>query len=383
MKNFLIYQLTLAASILGAHSVCAGSRAPVACAIRWDAWYTNGPNEPAHFTAMTLSKPKWHGLAPLHGKFDAAGNVSWAPTQETVDAEIRAAHGANLCWAYLVYGDQNKPDLNDSMMMAFAFHRNSKIKNDVKYALMTATNHIGLQNNFKDAVDLTVQLMADPDYQRIEKSGESRPVLFIYYSEDDVKVRFGGSLPKMKEPIDAIRKQSIETGIGNPYIVVVEQPAAAAESARSALGGDAVSEYISGNRVEPVEQWPKYETTIEADWDRYASPTAGDVVPTLRSGDDARARCETPPPWVKIPAGDKCNDLVVSPTVNQLKTEFENAVSWIQIHPGKAPAGLLLVYAWSECDESGNCLMPTYADPKGEKLKAISEPLSRRIKLSD
>ena len=27
------------------------------------------------------------------------------------------------------------------------------------------------------------------------------------------------------------------------------------------------------------------------------------------------------------------------------------------------PAALMLGYAWSECDESVNCLMPTYAIP--------------------
>src|SRR4051812_10444307 len=73
-----------------------------ACAIRWDAWYTNGPNDPAHYMASALSRPEFRALAPLHAKFNSAGEVTWEPTQETFDAEIRAAHKANLCWAYLM-----------------------------------------------------------------------------------------------------------------------------------------------------------------------------------------------------------------------------------------------------------------------------------------
>ena len=37
----------------------------------------------------------------------------------------------------------------------------------------------------------------------------------------------------------------------------------------------------------------------------------------------------------------------------------------------------MLVYAWSECDESGNCLMPTYGDAAGRKLDAIARALAR------
>jgi len=36
----------------------------------------------------------------------------------------------------------------------------------------------------------------------------------------------------------------------------------------------------------------------------------------------------------------------------------------------------MLVYAWSECDESGNCLMPTLGDPAGRKIDAVARGLS-------
>ena len=122
--------------------------------------------------------------------------------------------------------------------------------------------------------------------------------------------------------------------------------------------------------------WAEFEPSIEADWDAFAAASSANAVPTLRSGADIRARCQTPPPFDhRFPPNDKCDNYTVNPTLEELKGEFRNALLWIERHQEKDPAQLLLVYAWSECDESGNCLMPTYGDPVGEKLRAIREIL--------
>jgi hypothetical protein len=68
---------------------------------------------------------------------------------------------------------------------------------------------------------------------------------------------------------------------------------------------------------------------------------------------------------------------VFNPTVVQLELEFRRGRAWIKRHRMRDPTALMLIYAWSECDESGNCLMPTYGDPIGRKLDAITRALDR------
>src|SRR5271166_6618879 len=111
--------------------------APKACAIRWDAWYTNGRQDPGAFTAAALSGPTWRDRTPLHAHFGESGRIVWAPSQETFDIEIRAAAKANLCWVYLAYGDRGVIDLGHPMMRGLWFHRHSTLRSEVDYAPMT------------------------------------------------------------------------------------------------------------------------------------------------------------------------------------------------------------------------------------------------------
>jgi hypothetical protein len=369
--------IVLFAAFLLWHVGASASNSITTCAIRWDAWYTNGPTDPGGYAAAALSPQQFHDLAPLHAKFDPSGHIKWAPSQATFDAEIRAAHGAGLCWAYLMYGKNGVIDLSDPLMKGLVFHRASSIKSQVDYALMTTTGLIGKPGQYDDSTKAIVDLMADSNYQHVSDRGQNRPLLFVYYQAADVAKIFAGSLAAVKQSMDAIRKSSANRGLGNPYIVVLLGPAKAAEDFRIAVGADAISEYISGNRKKGVEPWGNFETTIEADWNAYAAATSAAIVPNLRSGADIRARCQTPPPYDhRFQPGFDCGKFyIINPTLAELKTEFQDATSWVRSHPQRDPTGLLLVYSWSECDESGNCLMPTYGDPDGRKLKAISAAL--------
>jgi hypothetical protein len=359
------------------HVGAAASNPITPCAIRWDAWYTNGPTDPGGYTAAALSPPQFHNLAPLHAKFDANGKIEWAPSQATFDAEIRAAHGASVCWAYLMYGKNNVIDMNDPLNKGLVFHRSSSIKSQAQYALMTTTALIGRPGQYTDSTKATVDLMADSAYQNVSDRTHKRPLLFLFYEPEDLARIFKGSLATMKQSLDAIRKASVDRGLGNPYIVVLSGPPKTAEDVRTALGADAISEYISGNRKKRIERWAEFEPSIEADWNAYAAATNAAIVPTLRSGADIRARCQTPPPYDhRFPPGFNCgNFYIINPTLAELKTEFQDAATWVRAHPDRDPTGLLLVYAWSECDESGNCLMPTYGDPDGRKLQTIAAAL--------
>ena len=181
----------------------------------------------------------------------------------------------------------------------------------------------------------------------------------------------------LREALEELRAGSERRGLGNPYVVVTLSGAKQAESVRASIGADAISQYVAGRR-RGRQRWAQFEPSIEADWDLYAAATSADVVPTLRSGADIRARCQTPPPFDhRFPPGSLCDDFVFNPTLEELGQEFRHARAWIDMRRARDPAALMLVYAWSECDESGNCLMPTYGDPSGRKLDAIARALAR------
>lgn len=169
------------AMLVGA-ALCAPAP-PLACAIRWDAWYTNGPNDPAHFTAAALSNPEWRARTPLHAAIDENGRVDFRPTQETFDAEIRAAKQANLCWAYLAYGRDHKIDLGAPMMQGLKYHRSSAIKSKTSYALIVTAGTLGRTDDYRDAVSQVLMLMHDSNYQTVELDGERRPLLFFFMTK--------------------------------------------------------------------------------------------------------------------------------------------------------------------------------------------------------
>jgi hypothetical protein len=360
------------------------SSSVTACAIRWDAWYTNGATDPGRYTADTLSTPRWHHLAPLHARFDKAGKITWAASQDTFDAEIRAAQEANLCWAYVMYGANNVIDLANPLMRGLTYHRASAIKSNVRYTMMTTSGLLGRADQYGAAVEATVALMRDPNYQHVStRGGGSKPLLLLLYDPADLAHFFSGSLLKMKDVIDAIRRSCAEARLGDPYIVIVFGPPNGAETVRRALGADGISEYIAGKRSGGVQSWAAFEPSMEADWDAYATASPADAIPTLRSGADIRARCEIPPPFDHRFAAKKCDSFVVNPSIPELTFALQKAVGWIETHRTRDPANLLLVYSWSECDESGNCLMPSIGDPSGQKLKALAETLKRPLHASE
>lgn len=354
----------------------AASAPPTVCAIRWDAWYTNGEKDPAHYTAMSLGDPAWRERTPLHAKINEAGQVVFEPSQQTFDAEIRAAKQADLCWAYLTYGRDNRIDLGDPMMKALAYHRSSGIKSQTPYALILQARTLGHKDDYRDAVESALSLMRDTNYKKLTVDGQQRPLIFFFYDENDLHSSFGGSLQNLRDPFDLIRESSRRQNLGNPYIVVLAWSGIQAEGIRSALGADAISRYDAGERKKGVTPWSEFENSIPRQWESYARATPAAVVPFLSTGADIRARCETPPPWDhgRFTSG-RCSDYTINPSTSELQAEFRDAVAWIELHRDKDPANLLLVYSWSECDEGGNCLMPTYGDRDGVKIRAISTAL--------
>ena len=207
-----------------------------------------------------------------------------------VRRRIRAAAKAHLCWVYLAYGDRGVIDLDHPMMRGLWFHRHSAIKSEVDYAVMT-TPSLLVGGDRRAARQATLNLIADDNYQRTTIAGASRPVLFLYVETSEAD-RWIGAAATLRDALDGLRAASRERGLGDPYLVLTLSGADKAEALRAAIGADAISQYVAGRR-RGHEAWAAFEPGIEADWDRYAAATRADVVPTLRSGADIRARCET------------------------------------------------------------------------------------------
>ena len=219
----------------------------VACAIRWDAWYTNGVNDIGHYTATALGKPEWRARTPLHATIDGSGRITWTPSQQTFDAEIRAVKQANLCWAFLTYGANHEVDLKHPLMRGLAYLRSSAIKAKAPYALILQGRTLGQTNNFRAAVAKILSLMHDDNYERIVIAGQVRPLLLFFYEADGVNASFGGSIANLRGPFDLIRESAREQGLGEPYVVVLAWSGAQAEAIRESIGADANSEYFSGH----------------------------------------------------------------------------------------------------------------------------------------
>jgi len=278
-----------------------------------------------------------------------------------------------------MYGSANKIDLSNSMMQGLNFHRSSSIKNETKYTMMLTTGVIGRAHDFVDATTFAASFLNDANYQFVTIDEVKRPLVFLYYDEADIRTAFANCMAAAREALDDLRSRSIKEGTGNPYIVVLFAPAARAEEIRRQLGADAISEYVAGQRSLGVQRWRDFEPTIQADWDAFGHESAGGAIPSLRTGADIRARCETPPPADhRFHRGGSCDNYVQNPSSAELAAEFQAAAAWIAMHPTKDPARILLVYSWSECDESGNCLMPTLGDPHTTKLDVIRSVLDSR-----
>jgi hypothetical protein len=341
-------------------------------AIRWDARYCDTPGQPCYEEEQILGPAKWHGRAPLHTQVLGPNKIRFAPTQESFDAEIRAARAGGLSyWAYLMYGDSRTGviDLNHSMMKGLSFHRASAIRSQMKYAMMVQTSTLGSKDDYGAAVSAVVELMHDGPYQTCLGG---RPILYLYYTDDDLKTWWGADNANLRAALDAVRVRALSRGLGDPYIVVLTSPPEAAEAARRALSADAISIYATPAPPMDHATYDQLDQATQSYWESEARAAAGGVVPTVMIGWDPRPRKEHPPSWeLKLmPAHPDMYRSVAAPTSAQFAGECQAAIRFVDAHANACRARLVLVYAWNE-DSEGGPLEPTLGDPRGARLQAL------------
>lgn len=342
-------------------------------AIRWDAHYSDKPGEPGYEEERILGPSKWQFRAPIHSRVITKNAIRFAPTQETFDNEIRAAEIGGLSyWAYLAYGNNGVIDLNHPMMRGLAFHQSSAIKSRMKYALITQTNTLGFADRYVDAVQVILSLLGDGNYMTCLNH---RPVIYILYSENDVKAFWRASLNQLRKCLDAIRGGARSLALGEPYFVLMTPPPARAENVREAIGADAISVYAGPIPDGPHLPFSALQATTQQYWDRELDAAPSGVVPTVMIGWDTRPRKEHPPSWEKgMKAGVGLENYVIPCTPAEFLDECRAADCFIKCHPTACGSRLALIYAWDENSEGG-ALEPTLGDPSASYLAAASKLL--------
>jgi hypothetical protein len=352
-------------SAVGANSNC------IFGAIRWDAQYCDTLGQPCFEEEKALSPSKWQFRAPLHSQVVGPDRIQFVSSQATFDQEIIAASRGGLkYWAYLMYGERGKIDLDHSMMKGLYFHRSSNIKEKIKYAMIVTVDTIGYSENYSDSVNSIVSVMHDSNYQAVLGG---RPVLYLYYIDELLKPYWGGSLVNLREALDAIRVAAVRSGLANPYIILMSNPLGVAETRRSGLRADAVSAYaiaLPSNTDGPYENLAHFTQDV---WQKQLLLTSADVVPTAMIGWDTRPRKENPPAYDHGDrSGLSLSAHIVDPSPAEFAMECQAAVDFIRDHPERCASRLGLIYAWNENSEGG-ALEPTLGDAIAAKLASARD----------
>ena len=305
-----------------AFASAAANAAPIACAIRWDAWYTNGPQDPGAYTARALSVPAWRDRAPRTHISTIGRDFVGAFAGDVRRRDSSCRQGPSMLGlSRLRRPWRDRPRSSDDA--GLWFHRRSAIRDEVDYALMT-TPSLLVGGSREAALAATLQLLKD---RIISASASPKRLVpsFSFTSKLPRRAACWRMRNRSAKPSVELRAGSERLGLGDPYVAVTLSGAKRAKSVRAAIGADAISQYVAGRR-RGRQSWAQFEPSIEADWDLFVAATSGDVVPTLRSGADIRARCQTPPPFDhRFAASSPCDDFVFNPTAEELQQEFRHA----------------------------------------------------------
>ncbi|TDD44981.1 hypothetical protein E1286_25360 [Nonomuraea terrae] len=251
-----------------------------------------------------------------------------ANSQEVMDREIRYASAAGIdYWAFIYYPD---PPLG----LGRELYLSSAHRDKVNWCAI-------LDGNFLAAFEANLQdLVARFGESNYQKVLGGRPLLYFFSNATPGNVA-------------RIRAKTAEAGLPDPYIVVMGWTAQSAADLKTSVGADAVSRYATGmNFGAAYSSLTELESTM---WSDYAT-TAGQVIPTVTTGWDARPRYDYPPTWGPQPSEDYLrdqNDWTQQATPAQIAAHLQDAISWSSAHSANNQANAVLIYAWNENLEGG------------------------------
>ena len=334
-------------------------------ALRWDAWW--GASADALAGQKDLWPRKWQFRAPAWAKVEGPNKLAFAPSQEAMDAEIEAAARAGLAyWAY----DYYPTSVDHDFMTALAFHRKSRRRAQVKYALILQLGHWGGDDEFA-AVNDTIAGFASDDFYLCTNG---RPVVFLLWNPAVYVSRFGSRAGLVAARLADLRRR-VEAAAKRPSYVALMTPVDARMMRE--IGADALANYAVGPRVGNVPiRYADYDRYVRARW-RAMLETGAEIVPTAMTGWDMRPIAEDPPPWYRSAVRENVKRGFVEPaSPAEFAEHMRAAVTFVRDHPEQCRERLGLIYSWDECSEGGNVLAPTLGAPKGRLLPALASVLS-------
>lgn len=340
-------------------------------AIRWDAWHTpvaatahGGAGGPVKAMEASLNPHRYRWRAPFFARVDTHDTLRIdGYTQEVLDREIAYAKAGGLdYWAFLLYAEDN------CMSQGLSLYLSSPRRRDVNFCAIAGPGTFGERAAWEAGVARVVRYMKEPGYQTV---CGGRPLLYLMrFQPEDKWIQAWGGPSGARELLARLRAGARAAGLGDPYVVVMnEGPAAQVKRVADTVGANAISDYA---RQANGAGAPYAELAGEARayWNACAA-TGAEVVPLAMAGWDRRPRVERPVPWEA--AWQKPNvgldKFYVLPTPEELAAHVEEAMASAE----QCPAKTVIVYAWNEHDEGG-WLCPTLGaggKPDASRLEAI------------
>lgn len=330
-----------------------GYGCPTIGAIRWDAWYGN-KDAVGKAETVILGPQHWHYRLPFCAEVVAPNKVKIdCATQSVMDKEIAFAKKAGIdYWAFVAY------DPSLSLSLALKNYLSSTKKSDVNFSLILQ-NRWWTPKSYNGSIKYFINLMREPSYQKV---AGVRPLIYLFKFQDDWIKDVWGTDAAFKSAIGKFRQSVQQSGLGNPYIVIMDFDPSRAKQLADRFGFDATSSYaIPGKGGLAPHQYEMLATNAERYWNR-AKSTGTQVVPTVMTGWDHRPRAENPvrDRWKAFAERDK-NKYYNPPTPAELGQHLKNALGWVKSNATNAQANTVIIYAWDEFSEGG-WLAPTLSE---------------------
>lgn len=352
MKHFIIAALLA----IAAFSAAADTNGTIIGATRWTAYYVPVGQSINNAVSRALGPQKWQHRAPFFAVKNSNFDITINGTQATMDAEIAYAKDSELAfWNFLWYG------IGNDMNRGWQLYQSSAQKADINWTQMHQLQLL-CGSLWSSQYSEIISYFQQSNYQKV-LSG--RPVWMIYYDGGSAfQSCYGGSWATFKTQLDLFRAAVVAAGVPTPYVVLVYGSAASAKTA----GADCVSNYVPdfGGSTPGGKAWSLTDTTIQTYWATLRSGAASqsiDACPIAATGWDTRPRKERPMPWDvngSVHGRVGSNAFFTLATPAQLTTSLQAMVSSLVSNPSVSSAKVGLIYAWDECDEGGNCIVPTF-----------------------
>ena len=335
-------------------TVISNPRGSLVGAIRWDAWVgdmatfgdASSENRVGLVVERTLGPKKWHYRLPFYALELGENQVQVrGATQEIMDQEITFAANAGLdYWAFVYYPPGSGLDEGRNLYLS------SQHCNDINFSLVVDSPGRFLEPETRK---LLVDYFRMPNFQKVL---DGRPLLYIF-----------GNTGLTREGIDALRADSLMSGLSSPYIVYMGWSPNEVKTNIVTYGLDAGSAYAHlGSNGQPFAE---LALSAERGWDH--DRRAGiKVVLWVTTGWDPRPRVEHPTPWVTYPE----NQWAQAVTPSEIAAHLNKALQWNAQYPKAAEANAVIIYAWNEFDEGG-WLAPTLSEGDA-RLDAIRSILT-------